>query len=80
MWERIGFTAESTADKGAIDIDLMHRHLKYIGQGAMEVMRYLLRCVERQTTAWVPMGDSGMWFGEAVIDAGEFPLCRRGGE
>ena len=73
MREGVRLAAESSADEGPDDVDLVHRYVQHGRKRTMRVVRHLLRGVQLQTTVGVPVRHDGMWFGEPVMNPLETP-------
>ena len=79
--EGVRLAAESSADEGPDDVDLVHGDVQDRREGAVGVVWHLLRRVELQTSVGVPVRDDGVRFGEAVVHALKTPRasgCRGG--
>ena len=79
--EGVRLAAESSADEGPDDVDLVHGDVQHRREGAVGVVWHLLRRVELQTSVGVPVRDDGVRFGEAVVHALKAPRapgCRGG--
>ena len=74
MRKWVGLASKPTTDKGAVHIDLMHRNLEYVGQSSVDIVRDLLRCVERQSTRGAPVSNHSMRLSRSVIHTREQPI------
>ena len=72
--ERVGLASKTTAHKGPVDVDLVHRDVKDISQSPVNVVWDLLRGVQSQPPRRVPICNYGMGLGESVIGTGEQPV------
>ncbi len=78
MREGVGLPSESTTNKGANHVDLVHGHLEHRGQGSVCVVGDLLRGVELQAAVGVPVRHHRVRLGEAMVHALKAPCSARG--
>ena len=71
--ERVGFAAETAADKGANHVDLVHGDVEDGRESTVRIVRHLLRRVELEPPVRVPVGHDSVGFGEPVVDTQHRP-------